>query len=484
MKIKAKKNDLRFLKIIVPVLILIFLTSFSVISSSAVADNTSKHPHSFKTTFVGKTPLPWTYRPDYHSEGGRIFYKTLPNGMKILVQERPGCGIVSAEMIIKVGVMQEMDTYAGITGVIQAIMLRGGGKEKFIPLREKTEADGCIVSGGTSPDFAYIKLISTKDTFRVNFKRMLEVIKHPGFEEGILKEEKRKIIQRIQGNKSAYGIINEIFLKQFYRYHPYRQPVEGFKNTVQRLNIEDLRMFYEKFYCSNRMVLSVCGDVRGQDIINLCEKLLSDVPKQNVSVVDIPWEPMRQEKRFHLQASSGMAWIFVGFPAPGVKSPDYPAAKILETLLGEGLSSRLFIELREKEGLAYQLHSRYPELEGPSHMIVYVVTNPKSIYKCRKKIFKEINKLKQWKIGEEELEATKRKVLGKYLLARETTAGQTHYLAYYSALGLGRNFDESLLRRMNRVTVDDVQSAARKYLENYTILIIEPPSQNKVRFRR
>ncbi|MCD4786293.1 MAG: insulinase family protein [Candidatus Eremiobacteraeota bacterium] len=483
MKIKAQ-NNLRFLKVILPVFILILLTGFYGISSSAIADNTSKYPSSFKTPVLGKTPLPWTYRPDYHSEGGRIFYETLPNGMKILVQERPGCGIVSAEMIIKVGVMQEMDTYGGITGVIQAMMLRGGGKDKFIPLKGKAEADGCFVTGGTSPDFAYIKLISTKDTFRINFKRMLEVIKHPGFKEGILEEEKRKIIQRIEGNKSAYGIINEIFLKQFYRYHPYRQPVAGFKNTVRRLNVEDLRMFYEKFYCSNRMVLSVCGDVKGQDIINLCEKLLSDMPRQNVSVVDIPWEPMRQEKKLHLQASSGMAWIFIGFPAPGVKSPDYPAAKILETLLGEGLSSRLFIELREKEGLAYQLQSKYPELEGPSHMIVYVVTNPKSLYKCRKKIFKEINKLKQWKIGEKELSATKRKVLGKYLLARETTAGQTHYLAYYSALGLGRNFDENLLRRMNRVTVDDVQEVARKYLENYTILIIEPPSQNRVRYRR
>ena len=484
MKMKSNKTNLHSLKIIIPVFILILLIGISGFSTSAQAGNKSEYPPLFKTPIPGKTPLPWTYRPDYHSEGGRIFYKTLPNGLKILVQERPGCGIVSVEMIIKVGVMQEMDTYGGIIGVIQAMMLRGGGKSKYIPLQEKAEADGCRVSGGTSPDYAFISLISTKDTFRVNFKRMLEVIKNPGFEEGILEEEKRKILQRIQGNKSAYSVINEIFLKQFYRYHPYRQPVAGFKNTIRRLNVEDLRMFYEKFYCSNRMVLSICGDVKGQDIINLCEKMLSDIPKQEVSVVDIPWEPVRQEKKLYLQASSGMAWIFIGFPAPGVKSPDYPAAKILETLLGEGLSSRLFIELREKEGLAYSLQSKYPELEGPSHIIIYVVTNPDSLYKCRKKIFTEINKLKQWKIGEKELEATKRKVLGKYLLARETTAGQSHYLAYYSALGLGQNFDESLLRRMNNVTVDDVQASARKYLENYTILIIEPPMQNRVRFGR
>lgn len=408
-------------------------------------------------------------------DDSRQFFEVLPNGMKIVVQERPGSGVVSAVLIIKTGVIEEMDTYPGITTVVQAMMLRGGGKDKFIPLQEMAEADGCILKSSAKTDYAYILLMSTKDNFRVNLKRLIEVVKAPLFDEEGLKEEKQKLIFNIENNRTSYQYINEIFLESFYRYHPYRQPIYGNKNTVAKLDLTKVREYYLKNYCANRMTLSICGDVEGSDILELCKTQLSDIPRGEYKSLDILWEPVGQEKKVYLSTASNLAWIYVGCPAPSIKSPDYPAMKVIQSILGEGLSSRLFIELREKEGLAYELDATYPELEGPSHMLVYVVTNLHGLRKSRKKIFEEINNLKKTPLTEEELEAIKRKILGKYLVERENSAGRATNLAYVVALGMGRNYDEAIMKKIQAVSSQDVQNAARKYLDNFTVLVVEPP---------
>ena len=408
-------------------------------------------------------------------DDSRQFFEVLPNGFKVVVQERPGTGVVSAVLIIKTGVIEEMDTYPGITAVVQAMMLRGGGKDKFIPLQEMMEADGCIVKSSAKTDYAYILMMATKDTFRVNLKRLIDVVKAPLFDDKGLQEEKKKLIFNIENSRTSYQYINEIFLESFYRYHPYRQPIYGNKNTVAKLDLTKVKEYYLKNYCANRMTLAICGDVEGSDILELCKNQLSDMPRGEYKNLDILWEPVGQEKKVYLSTASNLAWIYVGFPAPGIKSPDYPAMKVIQSVLGEGLSSRLFIELREKEGLAYELDATYPELEGPSHMLVYVVTNLHGLRKSRKKIFEEINKLKKTPLTLDELDAIKRKILGKYLVERENSAGRATNLAYVVALGMGRNYDEAIMRKIQSVTSQDVQNAARKYLENFTVLVVEPP---------
>lgn len=416
--------------------------------------------------------------PGYYRPGNkRLFSKVLPNGLKVVVQERPGCGLVSAEFLVRVGVMQEMDTYGGIIGVIQSTMTKSGGKDRKIALGELAEADGCILGEGATPDFAFLSIISTKDSFRVNFKRMVEVFKHPDFSPEITDDIKKKKVQQLTEDRSGFQIINEIFLKEFYRYHPYRQPIYGFKNTIERLTQENLQKFYDDYYTANRITLAVCGDINGMETLDLCEKILSDVPRRKIKTVDIPWEPEGQEKKLYLQTNADTAWLFVGFPAPDIKSPDYPAMKILETLLGGGLSSRLFIELREKEGLAYELSSNYPRLVGPAHMILYVVTNSQGMNKSRKKLFKEINRIKKDPVDLDEMEAAKRRIMGEYLISKETTAGQAHNLAFFTAFGAGPDYDETLLHRIQRVTIDDIRNVARKYLQNFTILDISPPDR-------
>ena len=405
--------------------------------------------------------------------------QTLPNGVKLMIQEQPGTGVVSAEIVIKAGVFEEIETLPGIITLIQQMILRGGGGPDGKSLADMAEDDGSVLEVTAQPDMARISLMTTRDCFDENFRYLVGAIKNPVFSQEVLKKEKERLVRTIKSNQSAFQAIREIFLKQFYRYHPYRQPVYGTKSTVHRITKEMLEKFHKKYYVGNRISVAIAGDVQGRKMMEFARGLLEDIPTRYQKMVDIPWEPVAQEKRLYLMTRSNNAWVFIGFPAPSIKSPDYPSMLILSTVLGEGLSSRLFIELREKEGLAYTLSSQYPRLEGPSHMVLFVVTNQKNLFRSRKKMFKEINKIKKDGITEQELKASKMKILSKHLLGRQTGQQMASRMVFFSSLGLGHRYDQALMRRVEAVTANQVRDAARKYLQNYTVLLIEsvPPSR-------
>lgn len=452
--------------------ILVFICLLnSTVFSSYLVDSAGYENNVFRFESFERIPSS-PFNKKYNLHRNVFLKRQLSNGLLAIAREKENCGIISAVFIIKVGAMEEMHSQCGIVNVIQQ-MLPKTKIDGNLSLETLAEKDGCILKTSSAPDFAKITLVSTTDVFEQNFKRIARVLKNPSFKPEDLAQIKENLLYRIENNTGAYDAIRELFLKHFYRYHPYRYPVHGFENTIKKLQVDDLDDFYKKYYSANRMSVTICGDILGHKALNLIEKNLDNLPYREINVVDIPWEPVRQEKKLYLATSSNTAWLFVGFPAPGVRSPDFPAVKMLGSLLGEGLSSRLFVELREKEGLAYELSSRYPMLEGPSHLIFYVVTTQGNLRRCRRKLFREINRIKTEPISRRELEATRRKVLASYLLKLQSNKNRAFYTSFYAAMGLDPDFQQVLNSRIKAVTAADIQAAARKYLENYTLLYVE-----------
>jgi zinc protease len=221
-------------------------------------------------------------------------------------------------------------------------------------------------------------------------------------------------------------------------------------------------------------VVSVAGKVERSSIEAKIKSELGELQPQKDTTVEIQWEPKAAEKEIVLSAGSRLAWVFLGFPAPGKKSSDYAAMRMLQGLLGEGLSSRLWTELREKRGLAYELGSVYPDLEGPSHMLAYIITRPNEVGESRRRILDEVEKVKREGVPVLELEETRRKLIGNYLLERETNRGKAFHLALAELLGMGYESDLAFIKQIQAVTPQDVQRVARTYLDNATLVVARP----------
>jgi len=171
------------------------------------------------------------------------------------------------------------------------------------------------------------------------------------------------------------------------------------------------------------------------------------------------------------------AHIIKGWLVPTYGEPDYPAIVLLNIILGAcGLSSRLFLELRDKKGLAYVVRSSYETYKLAGNFMIYIATEPKNIDISLKGFNEEIEKIKEFPVSEEELENAKTNVVGKYALLEETNIQQACSFAKYDVLGLGFNYSDTIKEQVQSVSADDILRCAKKYFvsDKYVLSIIKP----------
>jgi predicted Zn-dependent peptidase len=147
---------------------------------------------------------------------------------------------------------------------------------------------------------------------------------------------------------------------------------------------------------------------------------------------------------------------------------------LIQAVLSEGLSSRLFNEIREKKGLSYTISSVHPDLKGPGHFLTYVVTRPADVGKVRREVLKQVEILKKELLPADELAAAKEKLRGAFLLESETVQGTAFRLARAESIGLGYSYEENFEKNLKKVTAQEIRRVAVTYLVNPTIIIARP----------
>lgn len=406
----------------------------------------------------------------------------LSNGLTLLVVEDHQTDIVGVEMLFRVGQVHEDDSTAGTTRLIQKILVERMNKSKDSK-ENYFEAKGSLLNATATPDYAEISLMTDSKHLSELLGIICRSVAQREFTDTEVNEERRKMVEFLESDQRVFKAIYEIFLQQFYRYHPYRQPQDGHAASVRQLTKSKLEKYYARFWAPNKTVIAVVGNVDRDQVLDVVKREMSGMQTTEDKRLDVAWEPKAVEKELFLTSSSNLAWILLGFPAPGIKSPDYPPMKILSTILGEGLSSRLWIELREKRGLAYEIGAMYPDLEGPSHMIDYMITTPNQVNESQSRIFKEVERIKSKPVSPAELEAAKRRLIGQYLLERETSKGRAFNLAIEELLGSGYHADLLTVDRIKKVTQEDVLRVARIYLKDYTLIVARPRGSSVPFFR-
>jgi predicted Zn-dependent peptidase len=164
--------------------------------------------------------------------------------------------------------------------------------------------------------------------------------------------------------------------------------------------------------------------------------------------------------------------VMLGYLAGSVRHPDYVALKVMNTYLGNGLSSRLFVELREKRGLAYDVSAFYPTRLDASQFVVYMGTSPQNTAIAIEGLRAEVVRLVNVPLSEEELQVSKNKLLGQYALGKQTNTQLAQIYGWYETLGLGIDFDRQFQADVMAVTAADVRAVAQKdFVEPYLSLV-------------
>ena len=410
-----------------------------------------------------------------HADEARVTRATLPNGLRVLVRENPSAGVVAVSLQVRAGARFEMPDNAGITNFLHRVMVRGTTRHSAVDLATAAEDLGGSVDASGDVEYAEVHASGLARNWEPLLALVAEVALQPSLPADAIQTERRLILSQIQTREDTpFPFAMDTLMTQLYPGHPYALPSLGLRTSVEKLSRDDLLAYYRSIYQPRRMVLAVSGQVSPPRVVSAATKLFGGMPNSDAAAPGPAPALAPPGGRKVLDRPAQQAQILVGFAGPSVTDPDYAAVKLLSAVLGGGMSGRFFVELRDKQGLAYSLGTINPSRAGPSFLVGYMGTAPASAEPAEAGMLAEIERIQKDPPTPEELARAKAYLQGQLAMDRRTNARQAWYMAFFELIGAGYDFPDRYGRDLARVTAADVQAAARRYLRQPTIVVLRP----------
>ncbi|OGS38129.1 MAG: hypothetical protein A2551_04270 [Elusimicrobia bacterium RIFOXYD2_FULL_34_30] len=397
----------------------------------------------------------------------QIHKEQFENGFVFIHQEKTGVGLASVNLFIKGGAVNEKNEEAGVTSLMTQVLPRGTINRNSEKIAEESESLGATISASCANDYIEVSLMVLSENFDSAFEIFADIVNNPTFPEEEFEKEKVKTIAGIKSKMDhifevAYDKFNELIFKKY----PYHIPVSGYEATVSSLTVVQISDIYRKNFRPENMILSINGDINYERAKKIVEKYFKNVKiigaeevvSENISYnKKLQTKPIREIHPSKFQ----QAYIFIGFLAPDISKQEYAIFKLINTIIGSGMGSRLFNALREESGLVYESSSFYPSRKIISGLIMYAGTSKENIDIVEKKLNEEMNKISE--VSDEELKNAKEYLKGTYLIDHRTMQRQSWWNGFWEVMDKNYNYDKKYLEEVEQVTVSDIKEVFKKY---------------------
>lgn len=399
------------------------------------------------------------------SDSAVVKYR-LANGATLLVKADDSLPLVAVRAAFLGGLRYENAQNNGLNNFLAQVWDRstsGFSAEELARAVEDMAGDISAFSGRNSFGLEAEFLSRYLDQ---GLKLFAEVLTRPAWDPSEVEKARSNILAAIKRRQDILTARTfQLFTKTLYNGHPYGRKVSGTPETVKRISAQDLRRYYKKWARPSNMVLAVAGDVNPERIKTRLERLLKGWSGQVLRKPVIPGPKALQGlKKGREVIERAQAHQVLGFLAPGLAGPDRFALEVLDTVLS-GQGGRMFIELRDKQSLAYALSSFYRPGLGTGSFGLYIAFDPSKTGRVRAGLKDILSGVTDQPISREELDRAKENILGTYEIGLQSYSAQVSELVFNELYGLGYDYRRRYLAGISAVTVQDVQRAARKYLD-------------------
>lgn len=422
--------------------------------------------------------------PTYSQAAQTLHRTVLSNGIVALVKENPAADIIAARIFIRAGSRWETRQTAGLSHLVSAVLTKGTESLSSLEIAERVESVGASLSTDATTDYFLLSLKTVSADFADVLKLAGELLRSPTFPTHELELERRLTLQAIRSQQEQpFTIAFDQLRQTMYGEHPYALSGLGIEPSVAQLTRDDLIHYHQTHFRPDNIVISLCGCISPEAAINRFEEVFGDwqAPAQPLPTLTLPSlvaNPIGTATPQDTQQSI----VMLGYLAPpvlsqdaaGLPNQDYLALKLLNSYLGNGLSSRLFVELREKRGLAYEVSAFYPTRLDVAQFVVYMGTAPENTATALDGLQTEVDRVKAIPLSPDELQMAKNKLLGQYALGKQTNAQIAQTFGWYETLGLGIDFDLSFQASVAALTTEGIQSVATTYLSQPYVSLVGP----------
>ena len=370
----------------------------------------------------------------------------------------------------------EPEKNAGQYLLMNRLLLKGTEKYSSEELSAVLDENAIEIYTEMKYDYLRFRFIALNEDFEFALSLIADIINNSTFAE--FEKEREKLKGEIMAElDSAKVKVSDLFTKTIYKNHFYGHSYTEVLKEIDNVTFDDVKNGYLKILNDSIKTLVLVGDIDE----NLAEKqlneYLTDVPssKPVESLISKPAD-IKKDYVELIKEDAQQAQIIQGWRVPQIGTADYARLMLLNVILGaSGLSSRLFLELREKKGLAYTVRSSYENFANSAVFSIYIGTEPSNIETSINGFKQEIEKIKNVLVSEEELANAKNNIIGKQQFITETNSQQANMMAYYSIMGNGYDYQSQVIEALRVVTSEELKECANKYFtDDYILAILKP----------
>jgi predicted Zn-dependent peptidase len=355
------------------------------------------------------------------------------------------------------------------------MMVRGTSKMNGEQIAEAADRMGGTIDAYGDADFSEI----TATALSRYWQEMLELVGdcalNPTLPEGTLQAVRSFTARQIRnrGDK-PFDVASDQMRLDLFGTNPYAWDPLGRRESVEKIDRDALVAYYRRFYVPGHLVLAVSGDVKTSEVVSQAQRIFGLLKPVKVDLPPAPAPPPMAASRDVLTVPGAQAQIFMGTLAPPLSDADYAPLKVLTALLGGGMASRFFSELRDQQALAYSTAALYPSRIDQSAFVAILGTAPDNVPKAEAALTAQLERARNQPASDAEVSVARAYVLGSQAMDRQTNARQAWYLAYYELAGVGYEFLDHYASAVKKVTPADVQRVARKYATTVRTVIVKP----------
>lgn len=389
--------------------------------------------------------------------------KVLSNGLVVITETMPHVRSVSVGVWIRNGSRREQAEENGLAHFIEHMVFKGTERRSAEAIAREMDSIGGMLDAFTSKEQICFNAKVLDDHLPIAFDIIADLVLRPKFDSEDVRKERQVVLEEIKMDlDSPEYLLHEIFTRGFWPEHSLGRPILGTPETVRQFSREALCKRFSHWFSPDRLVVSAAGNVTHEQVLELVEREFGGL--ERIGALEDNDAPSTSAP-IHLETKRELEQVHVclGVPSLPLGHERRFGVAVMNNLLGGGMSSRLFQNIREKQGLAYAVFSELTPYSDAGMLTVYAGTGKETVGQVVDLVVKEFRQLKESPVSEEELLRAKNHLKGSLMLSLESTSSRMSNLARQE-LYFGRFYSlDEILASIELVTREEVQSLAQSF---------------------
>jgi predicted Zn-dependent peptidase len=395
----------------------------------------------------------------------------LPNGIRVVTEAMPHVRSVAVGIWVETGSRVEPEARGGISHLIEHLVFKGTATRSAEEIAGAIDSVGGQMDAFTAKEQTCFYVSVLDDHLTLAADLLSDILMHPLFAAPDIEKEKAVVFQEIKMvEDTADDLVHDLFAERVWAGHPLGRPILGRWDVVRGLERETILDHFEQEYAPARVVIAAAGHLEHARVVDLFAERFDNFRRPAVARTSAP--PTLHAGVHMVQKPLEQVHLVAGFPGIAETAPERYALYLLNDVIGGSMSSRLFQEVRERQGLAYSVHSGLQSYHDTGLFYIYAGTDAANFAKVVKALMKELRTLKKDGIKATELTRAREHLKGSLMLSLESTSSRMNRLAKQEMrFGAFFSLDE-MLGAIDRVAADEVEALISRTLDEEQLALL------------